>query len=531
MRGPYGATQTRVTPQSEKILGTSQVKNSAGGFCWEVDKWQKLDRFLVLGTEGGTFYVKEKELTKNNASSVMECIKEDGGRVVRQVVRISEEGRAHKNDPALFVLAMCAGLGSPETKKEALAALPRVARIGTHLFHFMEYVEGFRGWGRALRRAVGDWYNDKDASAVAYQLAKYQGRDGWTNRDALRLSHPVPRTESHGILYNWATKGWDSIGEDPHPDRAAGLIWAMERAKKVTDAGEICCLVRNYRMSWEMLPTQFLNEPSVWVALLNVGMPLTAMIRNLGKMSSLKIFQGKEYVSFVTEALTQEKILKARVHPLAILVALTTYQSGHGVKGSLTWVPNKHILNALDEAFYVAFGTITPTNKRIMLALDVSGSMGWGEISGLPGITPRVGSAAMALVTAAVEPNYSLMGFATDFRKVPIGPEMRLEQAIQVVSNIPMGGTDCALPMRHALEKKIPVDAFVVYTDSETWEGKVHPVQALNQYRNAMGIPAKMVVVGMIFNSFTIADPNDAGMLDVVGFDTATPQLISDFIS
>ena len=30
-------------------------------------------------------------------------------------------------------------------------------------------------------------------------------------------------------------------------------------------------------------------------------------------------------------------------------------------------------------------------------------------------------------------------------------------------------------------------------------------------------------------NGFTIADPNDAGMLDVVGFDTATPQVISDF--
>jgi 60 kDa SS-A/Ro ribonucleoprotein len=27
----------------------------------------------------------------------------------------------------------------------------------------------------------------------------------------------------------------------------------------------------------------------------------------------------------------------------------------------------------------------------------------------------------------------------------------------------------------------------------------------------------------------SIADPKDPGMLDVVGFDTATPQLVSDF--
>ena len=44
-----------------------------------------------------------------------------------------------------------------------------------------------------------------------------------------------------------------------------------------------------------------------------------------------------------------------------------------------------------------------------------------------------------------------------------------------------------------------------------------------------MGIGAKLVVIGMVSNGFTIADPNDAGMLDVVGFDTATPSIITDF--
>ena len=69
----------------------------------------------------------------------------------------------------------------------------------------------------------------------------------------------------------------------------------------------------------------------------------------------------------------------------------------------------------------------------------------------------------------------------------------------------------------------------MVYTDSETWAGNVHPVQALRQYRRATGIAAKLVVVGMVSNGFTIADPADAGMLDVVGFDTATPRLVADF--
>ncbi len=72
------------------------------------------------------------------------------------------------------------------------------------------------------------------------------------------------------------------------------------------------------------------------------------------------------------------------------------------------------------------------------------------------------------------------------------------------------------------------VDAFVIYTDSETWAGNVAPDAALRAYREQSGIDARLVVVGMVSNGFSIADPTDAGMLDVVGFDTATPQLIAD---
>ena len=74
------------------------------------------------------------------------------------------------------------------------------------------------------------------------------------------------------------------------------------------------------------------------------------------------------------------------------------------------------------------------------------------------------------------------------------------------------------------------IDVFVVYTDSETWAGKIHPTAALQRYRTEMNRPnAKLIVVGMQSNGFTIADPNDKGMLDVVGFDSAAPQVMSLF--
>ena len=83
--------------------------------------------------------------------------------------------------------------------------------------------------------------------------------------------------------------------------------------------------------------------------------------------------------------------------------------------------------------------------------------------------------------------------------------------------------------MLYADATKREIDTFVIYTDSETWAGDIHPVQALHDYRHASGIDARLVVVGMVSNGFSIADPADPGMLDVVVFDTATPQLIANF--
>ena len=519
------------TPQSQPILGKAQVRNSAGGFSFKVNDWDRLDRFLILGSEGGSYYSTPKTLTIDNAKTVLACIEADGARVVRRVVEISQAGRAPKNDPALFVLAMCASASDPAVRRQALDALPKVARIGTHLFHFMAYVEQFRGWGRGLRRAIGNWYNEMDAGRLAYQAIKYQQRDGWSHRDALRLAHPQATTDQHNAIYHWITQGWPNVGELPHPDEALVKIWAFERAKRATDSAEIVRLITDYRLPWEAIPTQYLREPTVWDALLP-SMPMTAMVRNLARMTSIGLL--KSHNAATRHVLTMlgdgQRLRKARLHPIQLLSALTTYSSGHGVRGSLTWSPVTQIVDALDGAFYQSFGNVTPTGQRLVLGLDVSGSMAGSKLAGVPGLTPRTGSAAMALVTAATESTTHMMGFQSEFVPLNISPRQRLDDVVKNISGLPFGRTDCAKPMQWALENRIEADAFIIYTDSETWFGKEHPVQALQRYRRKMGIPAKLIVVGMVSNLYTIADPDDAGMLDVVGFDTAVPNLMADFI-
>jgi len=518
------------TPQSQPIPGSAQVANSAGGFTFAVDDWTRLGRFLVLGAEGGSYYAGERALTLENAEAVKRCIATDGPRVVREIVAVSEAGRAPKNDPALFALAMCAAYGDEDTRRQALASLPTVARIGTHLFHFAQYVDGMRGWGRGLRQAVGNWYSGMPADKLAYQAVKYGQRDGWSHRDLLRLAHPKPATEQHFGLYHWITQGWESVGEQPHPDAVLRLVWAAERAKVVGNSAEVAALIREHRLPREAVPTQWLNDPFVWEALLE-DMPMTALIRNLATLTRVGLLtaQGPETRRVVAQITDEARLRKARIHPIQVLSALKTYAQGHGERGGNTWTPVPAVVDALDAAFYASFGNVTPTGKRWLLALDVSGSMGGGVIAGVPGLSPRVASAAMALITAATETRHQFMAFSTTFMPLNISPRQRLDDVLKTVSGLPFAGTDCALPMVWALKNKVEADVFVVYTDSETWAGSIQPVQALRQYRERMGIPAKLIVCGLVANKFTIADPDDAGMLDVAGFDGSTPALMSDF--
>jgi 60 kDa SS-A/Ro ribonucleoprotein len=278
---------TRETPQPEKILGSAQVPNSAGGFAWKVTDEVRFDRFLILGTEAGSYYSGERALTLDNAEAVLRALESDGPAVVRRVVEISEAGRAPKNDPAIFALALAASRGDEASRRAAFAALPRVCRTGTHLLHFAQFAEGFRGWSRGLRRAVAAWYT-QPADRLAYQAIKYGNRDGWSQRDLLRLAHPKGVTVQHQAILHWIAQGWEWVGDEPHPDPDPVLrrIWAVEKVRRAGTVQEIVQLVREYRLPREAVPTSWLGEAVVWEALLETDMPTAAFMWNMRRRAS-----------------------------------------------------------------------------------------------------------------------------------------------------------------------------------------------------------------------------------------------------
>lgn len=517
------------TPQTEVPVGkeNDMKHNNAGGVSFVITPLQQFRRFLILGTEGGTYYQGESKLTADNLRNIVKIFStETGVGAVKMLAEVSDQGLAPKVSPTLFALALAFASKSLAVKREAQKVFSVVVRTHSHLLEFVSYVDELRGWGRLLKETVGHWYTYKGSNTTAFQTLKFRNRSGWTTKDVLRMAHPKPVSEEQQSLFKYL------VGKDVEESKLPELVRVFEATNSdECSVNEVVSLIKKYNLPREMISTTKLNEPAVWEALLE-SMPVTALVRNLGKMASIGLLDPfsqstNKVVSYLEDV---EYLQKGRMHPFNMLVALSVYKYGRGVKGSLTWSPNSKIVDALDAAFYSCFKNIEPSNKNTMLALDVSASMAWSKING-SFITAREGSAAMAMATAKVEPNYMVVGFCDTLKELTISPRQRLDDVVQIITNLKFGLTDCALPMLYALKNKIPIETFVVYTDNETWYGNIHPFQALKQYRQKMGIDAKLVVVGMTTTNFSIADPSDAGMLDVVGFDASAPSIISNFSS
>ncbi|KAK6035365.1 SS-A/Ro ribonucleoprotein domain protein [Cooperia oncophora] len=211
--------------------------------------------------------------------------------------------------------------------------------------------------------------------------------------------------------------------------RALDLVESVLALKHEKDEAKVVEAIKKHHLVREHLPTEMLNSVAVWQALLE-NMPMTAMIRNLGKMQSINVLTDA-YRDMVVAKLTNEAELKrAKIHPIQVLMAKKVYESGHGDKGKLEWKKDEKVpfvLNqALEDAFYKSFFNAPPTNKRFCFAFDVSGSM-TARISGTM-LSCRAASAALSLISLKNEKTVECVGFCDELVELPFNGDWTLSK-------------------------------------------------------------------------------------------------------
>lgn len=537
-------TYSNIAPTQVDKAKSEQVQNNAGGYVFEIDDLSYVKRFLILGTEKGNYYLSEKQLTFQASERLKSIIDSKGKEVVDLVIEVSHKGLAPKNDPALYLLALCSNSTDKRVRIHALANLWKVARIPTHLYHFVTYLKQIRGFGKAVDTALEKWFNDKTPKNLAHSLTKYASRDGFSARDLLRLAKPKAPTEAHNIVYNYVTITDKQISNgkkklinenmsfENDSQEVITYLRDVDRIKSGTLSDvDMISLILEHNFPMEIIPTDKRNK-DVYKAILHNGAGLTWIIRNLGNLSKHGVLNENEtsHIDKVVSRITHPTQLKsARIHPISILSALKIYSSGGGHKSDSRWIPNKKIIDALNQAFYLSFSYLEPTNKRYYLGLDCSGSMFSTSVNGMGHLNASEVGACFAMTLLKHETNSLIKGFNKTMQPINVDSSTSLQDVLEVMENVNWGATDCSLPILDAMENEIPIDIFVCITDNETWNGYIHPFEALKQYRKKMSINAKMVVLATTSTGFTIADPSDPYMLDIVGFSSDVPSIISEF--
>ncbi|XP_061167369.1 RNA-binding protein RO60-like [Saccostrea echinata] len=552
-----------------------QIKNKAGGYVYETDLKTQLARFLLLGSSKLFYQTESMDFTSQDFTCISILIHDGfGKKVVEFIKHFSEEGRAYRQESLLFALAVCCKSNDLETKRAGYNALQSVCRIPSHLFLFIDYCKEIseenhssKGWGRQHRKAVSNWYinfgmEESKLILLAQYLSKYKKRYGWTHRDIIRLAHPKVSETNPALKYliMVAVKGKrfaDSSdfmkNERKKPDFVTSFLAEIikyfdkvENAKKSKDVNTIVELILRFKLVREHIPTCFLNEKEVWKALIK-HMPMTAMMRNLGKMSSLNLFRTKRdsvnEISFEEQIITdklknRELICKARIHPYAYFVALSKYNQGLAMNVNLSWPVCPHIADALEEGFYISFINVTPTKKHFLLALDVTSDMHLTakkcevDTHSLSALDAAI---FMIVLTTRTE-SFSETILFSDDKYLPISVNSNdtfhdLKQNVcKKISGYKSSTSDVSLPFKYAIERRRLADVFVIFTNSDKSLGSVHPAQAVQFYRESSGKKdARLIVCEMGSSKHSVGDIEDRYTLTVSGFDSNVPKLINDF--
>ena len=555
------------TPQTSPVFGREDEmeKNLADGYGFKMSDWEAFERFLICGTEGGTYYVNERELTVKMAEKTRNVIKNDGVNLVNKLVEISNEGRAASNDQAIFILAMATTYGNVETNTRALQAIPEIIRTGTHMLHFAAFISGteMRGWGTGLRKAISKWYLNRPIDSMIFQMLKYRSRDGWSQRDVLRLIHPRPNDEERSNVFwfvcNHLLKADDDFGrkvlegDDKNrfrkfnrfvvPNNVPERILEYIRFQIEEDEEEIVRMLNETDwISHEMVRTQHKKSPSVNKALLE-KMPLTATIRNLRNMTKIGVLKPlSDLTAKIVERIEDQNIInRQRIHPFLVLKAIAAYNMEDYHYSSYyktsDFKPIPEICSALENAYMKSFKNVPEIDKRVYIAVDISGSMTSPinrvhDFGNRTEITCAMSAACLAQVVARAAKRHYIGAFEDRMIEVPlIKKNDSLSTTMKNMGEWLGGMTDIAQPMLDAINKDLEVDAFIILTDGQHYAGGIHPYQALVKYRKKSGINAKMVNV--IMNSSwkaNLSDPKDEGMLDIAGMDASVPQIIHEFL-
>lgn len=499
----------------------AQEKNSAGGYVFLVDDWTLFQRFLLLGTEAGSYYASDRDLTLAASTAMINCIRLDGIRFVRMCVEYRD--RVYKRDTVIFALLHVFKHGDVDAKRLAADMFDKICTTGSDVLMAMAMMKELKfGSSRVKARAFRSWYTNKTPEQLAYQVVKYRTRNNMSHDYVWHYCHGSARKNPKlaPILCRLHSGFKQEVFEAEDSAFIPDIIKTFVRLQSMASdpAGVAATILENKSVTWEMIPTDVSNDLRVQKALLR-DMPMTATIRNLAKYTATGLLNNDDdAIKMVLDRLSDaEYIKRSKIHPLKIYIAAKQYALGHGNLGNLKWEPNLRIVAALETAFVHAMTHNLPkSEKRILVGVDISGSM--ETPTAISGVSCRELAIVMSYILANQYPNAEVVPFHTIV--LTDRPRALGRSVSDYVASFPLdpAGTNCGVLFEYAIKSDKAFEAIVCMTDNETWKGH-HPFAKLYEYRSKIKTHTKSILMPIVANRFSINSPDDRFSFEIVGAD------------
>jgi 60 kDa SS-A/Ro ribonucleoprotein len=468
-------------------------------------------RFLLTGCDSGMYRAAGYAPDPARSRAFLHFLSESGPKAVGELLDFEHA----RPDARLYALALAASprFAAPETVAAAFAALPLAARKAQDLAAFAAYATSFRGWGRGLRGAIASWYANQPVDDLAAQILKRPSRNLRQHRALVRRAHPKAGGAQQNALFQWIADG--RLGHLASPEVLSGglrRVDGYERARSASSERDIVHLVEDYRLHPPQIAGRWKKSPRVWEALFD-HLSYRQTLRYLPAMTASGLLtHGSDYSAIaVARVADRARLRAAGVSPLRILQAMKRYRASHrAVEG---------VFDALDEAFHLSLANTPPLGKRIVAAVDATGSMQGAPVLGMPHVPAALAGAALVLTLARAEGRDCLpVAFHREARLLSrcSGKDARLAGTLNEIRATPSRG-DPSSVIRFAASNRVEASAFVIVTDRLSGRDAETLGAEVARYRERMGIASRLVLVNL--SGGVEIDAPDGAMV-VSGLDT-----------
>ena len=422
------------------FVPAADSRNEAGGVAYVRDAKEALAQYAAMGCLNSVFYA-DAATQLQKALALCDAVSSEF--VAKTAIYARQRGFM-KDMPALLLAYLAQRDGASMAQ-----AFDRVVDNGRMVRNFVQIIRsgaiGRKSLGTRPKRVVQKWL---DRASVQSVLSASIGKSP-SLADVIRMVHPKPSTAERAALYAWL------IGKTYQADALPAVVREFEAFKL------------SAREPVPDLPFQFLTALPLtgdhWRAIAERASWQTLRM-NLNTFARHGVFANAASVARVAKRLRDvNEIRRSRVFPYQLMAAYNVASDG---------MPQA-ILDALQEAIELATANVPAMKGRVVVAVDVSGSMNSAISGRRKGATSKVRCVDVAALLAScikrVNPETRVMPFAESVKSLRLNARDSVLTQAQQMSALCGGGTRISAPLAMLNTERADVDLLVIVSDNQSW--------------------------------------------------------------